>query len=528
MAPPLAPRARGDKLVPPLTSLVKGDKVTPPLASLARGDKRTPPAAAQAKGDKLVPPLTSLVKGDKVKLLTAVEHLTDYESLRQALLDFLGVSSVEGSMAVSRGVWLPSPLHTRSGAQVGTAGAAASADPKPKADPATPSASASRPSAGGAPCKTPSAELTLTEASNVTVQEAAADAASTSQASAPESGLGDNDDSFEPVLNRKNKKKARKASVPLAQPQGPAKPKPLVLEGASEKLKASSLEVSKVLRDYKDKIARTLTTKRGTVLVFPKVQEDCPILLHSELPDGLSLRETKAASKPKAATKHHVVIVGVNPELTDAELTEEIARPCKRIFSTKQGGTATWKVKVNCLDNADRLALLKAGACIGHQKHRVTEYSGMKHALQCYKCQGFNHVASVCKSAEKCRICGGDHNGKDCNSEEKQCANCSGNHEASDFRCPKYAAETGKAEAVKLTYAQSVKKGGEQLDCVRLACTVAKAVDSVLTRLSLKLKPEDICDDVAKSVALFYKADVRGNHVHHIAYVTGRQSTRLS
>jgi hypothetical protein len=81
---------------------------------------------------------------------------------------------------------------------------------------------------------------------------------------------------------------------------------------------------------------------------------------------------------------------------------------------------------------------------------------------------------------------------------------------------------------VKLTYAQSVKKGGEQLDCVRLACTVAKAVDSVLTRLSLKLKPEDICDDVAKSVALFYKADVRGNHVHHIAYVTGRQSTRLS
>ena len=305
------------------------------------------------------------------------------------------------------------------------------------------------------------------------------------------------------------------------------KPKPLVLEGASEKLKASSLEVSKVLRDYKDKITRTLTTERGTVLVFPKAQEDSAILLQGHLPDGLSLRETKNASKPKAATKHHVVIVGVNPIFTDDELTEAIARPCKRILSTKQSGSATWKVKVECSDNADRLGLLKTGAYIGHQKHRVTEYTGLKPALQCYKCQEFNHVASVCKNAEKCRKCGGGHNGKDCDSEEKQCANCNGNHEASDFRCPMYAAETRKAVAAKLSYAQAVRKGGEQLDCVRLACTVAKAVDAVLSRLNLKLKPQDICDDVAKSVASFYKADVRGEHVHHIAYVAGRQPTPI-
>ena len=214
--------------------------------------------------------------------------------------------------------------------------------------------------------------------------------------------------------------------------------------------------------------------------------------------------------------------------LADTELIDEIARPCKRIYSTKQGGAATWKVKVLCNDDADRLRLLKAGAHIGHEKHKVTEYLGLKPALQCYRCQGFSHVASVSKSDEKCRRCGGKHNGKDCKADAKQCGNCTGDHEASDFRCPKFAAETRKAEAVKLTYAQAAKKGGEQLDCVRLACTVATAVDAVLRRLKLELRTEDFCEDVAKSVASFYKADVRREHVHHIAYATGRRSSPRS
>ena len=64
---------------------------------------------------------------------------------------------------------------------------------------------------------------------------------------------GDNDhDSFDPVLNRKDEKKTHQASEPQARVPGLAKPKPLVLEGASEKLKASALEVKKVLRNYKD------------------------------------------------------------------------------------------------------------------------------------------------------------------------------------------------------------------------------------------------------------------------------------
>ena len=46
--------------------------------------------------------------------------------------------------------------------------------------------------------------------------------------------------------------KAQQASEPQARIPGIVKPKPLVLEGASEKFKVSALEFKKVLQDYKD------------------------------------------------------------------------------------------------------------------------------------------------------------------------------------------------------------------------------------------------------------------------------------
>ena len=62
--------------------------------------------------------------------------------------------------------------------------------------------------------------------------------------------LGDNDqDSFEPVANRKGEMKAQQASESQARVPGLVKPKPLVMKGASEKLKDSALEFKKVLWD---------------------------------------------------------------------------------------------------------------------------------------------------------------------------------------------------------------------------------------------------------------------------------------
>ena len=507
----------------------------------------------------MAPPLASLAKGDKLKLIRAVSSVLDLDSLKAALLDMLGVNSVDMSDATEQGEGSQaSPLHTRTGAGAGkasqqgsaqkAAGTQAKAPPAAKASEAKPQpAPATRPGGSNAtlssdkgkkngaakaaanqkPASEPSPSGSAAPLAGSAPKQGDAAKASSTQTVTPEAGQSQEaqDPPFEPVLNKRNANKAKKASEPQV-PDAPAaklKPKPLVLEGASEDLKASPLEIMKVLRDYKDNVAKTVTTKRGTILVFPKKQEDGAVLLQATLPDGLVLRQTKA-TQANTQTKHYAVIVGIHPSLTDEELTEETARSCKRISSARQGGSATWKVKVECSDDADCLSLIKSGIEIGLQKHRVVKYNGVKPLLQCYKCQAYGHVASACKGSEKCRHCGGDHNGKDCSSADKKCANCSGNHAASDFQCPNRIAEVRKADTAKLTYAQSVKKGGEQVDCVRLACSISMAMQSVLcNRLGMKLTASDICNDVANCVALYYKADVRGEHVHHIACQTRKR-----
>jgi hypothetical protein len=150
----------------------------------------------------------------------------------------------------------------------------------------------------------------------------------------------------------------------------------------------------------------------------------------------------------------------------------------------------------------------------------VSDFKHQQPVLQCYKCQSFGHVAAACKSAEKCRKCGHEHNSKECTAENPMCANCDGNHSASDFACPIYAKEMTKHETSQLSYASAVKRGGDKVDCIRLACSVATSMVTILSyRLGLKLNASDACKDVAESVARFYKVNIGGAHVHDIAYL---------
>jgi hypothetical protein len=98
-------------------------------------------------------------------------------------------------------------------------------------------------------------------------------------------------------------------------------------------------------------------------------------------------------------------------------------------------------------------------------------------------------------------------------------------HLASDFGCPLYRDETTKRETSALSYASALTKSGSQVDCIRLACCLTTALSITLKdRLNnTTIKKSDICKDVADSVAHFYKANIKGEHVYHIAF--GKQST---
>ena len=171
-----------------------------------------------------------------------------------------------------------------------------------------------------------------------------------------------------------------------------------------------------------------------------------------------------------------------------------------------------------CDSAEDKAALLKNGVSIGLQHFKVSDYTVRQTALQCYKCQGFNHVAASCDIDLKCQMCGGAHSRKDCTAQEPKCANCGGPHMSSSFACPEYAKAMVKKEATAVSYAAMVKKAGDQTDCVHLACSIAHSVHSVLKGINQSVRSSDVCKTVAESVSKFYRVNVWGEHVHNIAF----------
>lgn len=293
----------------------------------------------------------------------------------------------------------------------------------------------------------------------------------------------------------------------------------LILDGVEEVDRVNPVSIKRILKDGGQFIAKTAVTKAGNVLVFANTEDDRDELLKLELPSGLKIRPTRGSAAAPRAAAMTLVVSGVHPSITDSELSNEIGQPCHRLKSSKLGGTDTWKVKIICGSAEDKQRLLKEGVHLGHQRHRAAEYITKPTVLQCFRCLSFGHIAKACTSERKCRHCAGTHESQKCDATAKTCANCGGAHSATDFVCPQYAAKLVEKEAKTVSYASAVKKGGDKVDCVRLACCIAASLVSCLNKhLDNKLKAAEVCSDVADSVARFFKTQVKAEYVHHIAF----------
>jgi len=264
-------------------------------------------------------------------------------------------------------------------------------------------------------------------------------------------------------------------------------------------------------------VARTSTTKQGKILVFAKSEEAKARLLVTTLRSGVALRQTKEKA---TRDNNFVIILGVNPTIGDKVISEELQRSCKRLVSTKLQGAATWKIKMQCNGNTEKASLIKSGVSIGVTHFKVVDYTTKQGVLQCYRCQGFGHIAASCNCEPKCQKCGGEHGRQECDVSEPKCANCGGAHTASSYECSRYVQEQVKSETVQMSYADKVKKGGDKTDCLRLACCIATTIATVVNRrLKHNVSTSDICKDVALSVAHFYKVNVRPEHVYTVGFL---------
>ncbi|VDI39763.1 Hypothetical predicted protein [Mytilus galloprovincialis] len=73
--------------------------------------------------------------------------------------------------------------------------------------------------------------------------------------------------------------------------------------------------------------------------------------------------------------------------------------------------------------------------------------------IQCYKCQGFGHMANQCRNKKRCIKCGEEHENEQCTSTDLKYVNCKGKHMSNDKECPQ---RTQQKMALKLVKSKNI------------------------------------------------------------------------
>ena len=162
---------------------------------------------------------------------------------------------------------------------------------------------------------------------------------------------------------------------------------------------------------------------------------------------------------------HKVVAIGVHQTiLSEDDIKTELAKnnvKINKVQRLKYNGQPTRKVVIQFENEQDMKIALYSGIYFGRIRIRCESYRTAPQVTQCYKCQGFNHIAKDCKNAQKCLRCAGAHKSIECPDKNKdslklKCSNCNGEHVASSKECPKFKeqikvqADKAKARQEKL------------------------------------------------------------------------------
>ena len=125
------------------------------------------------------------------------------------------------------------------------------------------------------------------------------------------------------------------------------------------------------------------------------------------------------------------------------ELQQNGVKDIKEIKSFKPN-TVINKVKLVCNDPNTANQLLKNGIKLSYILYKTEELKQLPRIIQCFKCQGFGHLAKECrKDKPVCATCGkSDHKLDDknkpiCESSTRFCVNCKGDHSSAYSKCPK-------------------------------------------------------------------------------------------
>jgi hypothetical protein len=91
---------------------------------------------------------------------------------------------------------------------------------------------------------------------------------------------------------------------------------------------------------------------------------------------------------------------------------------------------------------------------MGYDLKLVERYDASCRITQCFRCQKYGHISTICSNAAKCGHCGSDHTTEKCAdvspAPRKRCAACQGGeHTSWSAECPAKVKETLRARAAK-------------------------------------------------------------------------------
>ena len=193
--------------------------------------------------------------------------------------------------------------------------------------------------------------------------------------------------------------------------------------------------------------------------------------------------------------RHRVVAIGVHQTISEDDIKSELAKSNIKIIQVQRlkfNGQPTRKVVVEFDNEQDMKIALFNGIYFGRIRVRCESYRTTPPVTQCYKCQGFNHIAKDCKNNQKCVRCAGAHKSTDCPDKNKdtlkiKCSNCHGNHVASSRECQKFKDQI-KIQADKAKVRQEKLQNNLVVRGITFSNMVQNKTEKVQSELTEKIQ----------------------------------------
>lgn len=240
-----------------------------------------------------------------------------------------------------------------------------------------------------------------------------------------------------------------KTGLPKINKQMPLIVKPKEKQGVDK----TKQELNKKVDPVNLKITNVENRSNGTIIIRSENNEE-----RDKIKSAIEV-EMGENYEIKVATPFNldVIVTDISYKYTEDEIMTKLRRQNPLIgekdikiistFETKRNNRTIHNVKLN-IDNETYENIMRAQRVnIGWERCRVFDGTSVK---QCYKCRGYNHIATECKNQEICIKCHGNHKPNECNNEQMiKCINCirenrrlnlglDENHVTNDKKCPVY------------------------------------------------------------------------------------------